>query len=136
MSPHEIPELDAKGLRNFALTIGGIVGVLFGLVLPWLFEARYPRWPWYVLGVFVVWGLVWPLGLRLVYRGWMRFGLLLNKVTSPIVLGVAFFFVVLPVGLVRRALSRDPMRRGFDAAAESYRVSAEKRPKEQLERPF
>ena len=38
MATHEIPELDREGLRQFGLTTGGIVAVLFGVVLPWLFD--------------------------------------------------------------------------------------------------
>jgi hypothetical protein len=40
MTMHSIPELDARGLRQFALTTGGIVAGLFGLLLPWLFDAN------------------------------------------------------------------------------------------------
>ena len=43
-----IKELDAKGLREFALVVGGTVAVLFGIVLPWLFGFGFPRWPWVV----------------------------------------------------------------------------------------
>ena len=43
---HNIPELDQKGLRNFALVTGGVIVGLFGLVLPWVFDLEWPRWPW------------------------------------------------------------------------------------------
>ena len=33
-----IPIPDRKGLRDFALLVGGVLAVLFGLILPWLFE--------------------------------------------------------------------------------------------------
>ena len=97
---HDIPDIDRKGLREFAFILGGAVAAIFGLLLPWLFERSYPLWPWIFLGVFAVWGLLAPDTLRPVYRVWMRFGLLLNKVTTPLVLGVVFFLLILPVGFV------------------------------------
>ena len=47
----DIPELDAAGLRRFALVTGAILAVLFGVLLPWLFGFGFPLWPWIVAGV-------------------------------------------------------------------------------------
>ena len=47
-----IPKLDKKGLRQFGFMFGGIIAGLFGIVLPWLFDFKYPYWPWGVLLVF------------------------------------------------------------------------------------
>lgn len=55
-------------------------------------------------------------------RAWMKFGELMGRVVSPIVLGVIFFAVFTPVGLVMRAFGRDAMCRKFDANAPSYWV--------------
>jgi hypothetical protein len=133
---HEIPPLDAPGLRRFALTTGAIVVLLFGGLLPWLLGAAWPLWPWIAGGALAAWGLVAPATLGPVYQGWMRFGLLLGRVTTPIVMGAVFFLVVTPVGLVMRALRRDPLARRFDAAATSYRVPSEEPRKDGLEHPF
>lgn len=132
---HEIKELDAKGLREFALTTGGIVAVLFGLFFPWLLERPSPRWPWVITAVLVAWGLAAPRSLQPVYRGWMKFGLLMSKVTTPIIMGAVFFLVVTPMGVVRRLSGRDSLGRRFDASA-SYRVPSRKPPIRNLEKPF
>jgi hypothetical protein len=55
-------------------------------------------------------------------RAWMLFGELLGRVVSPIVLGVIFFGIFTPVGVVMRLCGRDAMCRKFDAAAPSYWV--------------
>jgi len=55
-------------------------------------------------------------------RAWMRFGGLLNRVVSPIVLGAVFFGLFTPFGLVMRAFGRDAMCRRFEPAAKSYWV--------------
>ena len=133
---HEIAKLDTKGLREFGLVTGGIIAVLFGLFFPWLLEYPIPLWPWILFGVLAVWALVAPDTLAPVYRGWMRFGLMLSKVTTPLILGIVFFLVVLPMGLVMRLFRRDPMARRFDSGMMSYRVPSHKRSKQHMERPF
>ena len=85
-----------KVLREFGVVTGGIVAVLFGLALPWLFgAAEFPRWPWIVGALLALWGLSWPAGLEPVYRGWMRFGRALGWVNTRILLGVLFFLLFL-----------------------------------------
>ena len=131
-----IPELDAKGLRNFGLTTGIIFAVLFGLILPWLFERSFPGWPWVCFAILTLWALIAPSTLGLVYQVWIRLGRLISRVTTPLVLGIVFFMMIAPIGLVRRMLSRDPMSRTFDPEASSYRVDSEQEPRENLENPY
>jgi F0F1-type ATP synthase assembly protein I len=132
----EIPELDRQGLRRFALSTSAIVAVLFGLFFPWLLDVDIPVWPWIVAGVLSGWGLIAPTSLRPVYRGWMRFGLLLNRIVQPVILGVLFFLIITPTSALMRLLRRDAMARSLDENAESYRVPSVKRPKSHMERPF
>ena len=46
---------------------------------------------------------LWPAALAPLNRVWTRFGLLLHRIVSPVVLGVMFFVVITPMGLVMRA---------------------------------
>jgi hypothetical protein len=52
----------------------------------------------------------------------MRLGLLLNRIGNPVVLGVMFYLVVLPTGLVLRLSRRTSLNTGFDRRAKSYWV--------------
>lgn len=131
-----IPVLDRRGLREFGLVTGGIVAVLFGLVFPWLLDVGFPVWPWIVLAVLGGWGLLLPDSLGPVYRVWMRFALLLSKITTPIIMGAVFYIVVTPAALVLRVIRWDPMRRHFDANATTYRTVSDKSRKGNLESPF
>ena len=135
-SKHIIPELDNKGLRSFGITTGAIVAVLFGLFFPWLLERGIPYWPWILASVLMMWGLVAPATLRPVYRVWMRFGLLMSRITTPLILGFVFFLIITPVGLVRNLFGRDSIQRNFDESCSSYRVQSKNAPRENLERPF
>jgi O-antigen/teichoic acid export membrane protein len=133
---HNIPELDDKGLREFGLTTGGAVVVIFGLFFPWLLDLDWPTWPWVVAGSLWSLALIRPSLLRWIYRGWMRFGLLASRVMTPLVLGIVFFGMIAPIALVWRVMRKDPMRRTLDPDQKSYRVRSIKSPPEKLEKPF
>lgn len=132
---HEIPDLDRQGLRRFGLVTGAIVAVLFGAFFPWVLERAVPLWPFVLGGVLTVWGLVAPASLGPLYRAWMRFGALMSRVTTPIVMGVVFYVVIAPIGFVMRLTGWDAMRRRFDPSLRSYREASQKPPREHLERP-
>jgi hypothetical protein len=133
---HKIPELDRKGLREFGLTTGAVVVAIFGLFFPWLLELDWPVWPWFIAAPLWSLALVYPLWLRRIYRAWMHFGLLASRVMTPLVLGIVFFGMILPMALVWRLKGNDPMRRALDPTQKSYRVQSIKSPKEKLEKPF
>ncbi len=133
---HTIPELDRKGLREFGLTFGAAVVIIFGLFFPWVLDLGWPVWPWVIAGSFWALALIRPPWLRPLYRVWMRFGLLASRVMTPLVLGIVFFVMISPMAIVRRLMGRDPMQRTLDPKLESYRVKSTKSPAEKLERPF
>jgi hypothetical protein len=58
-------------------------------------------------------------------RGWMKFGELLGRVVSPVVLGIIFFGVFTPVALVMRVLGRDALARSWNPAARTYWLKRE-----------
>jgi hypothetical protein len=53
-------------------------------------------------------------------RAWMKLGALLNRVVSPVVLGILFFAVFTPMGQVMRLFGWDAMKRRFEPAAPTY----------------
>jgi hypothetical protein len=54
---------------------------------------------------------------------WIQFGILLGKIISPIVMGLVFFFVVTPIGILVRILKKDVM--GLKRGASSYWINRE-----------
>lgn len=131
-----IPELDRQGLRRFGLVTAGFIAALFGFLFPWLVGAGVPLWPWLIGGTLAGWALIAPASLRPVYHYWMRLALGLSRITTPVILGVVFFLVILPVGLLMRLMGHDPLARRFDATTTSYRVPSHKAPPEQMEKPY
>lgn len=70
--------------------------------------------------VFLAFGLFWPSSLATLNRLWMKFGLLLGEVVSPIALGIVFYFTILPIGFLMRQAGKDPLRLKYNPMAESY----------------
>ena len=132
----EIPELDAKGLRQFALIFALIVIGSFGVILPLASERGFFLLPWLIGGVFIAWGVLAPTSVRPFYRLWMRFGLLMNAIITRVVLGIVFYLIVLPFGMILRVRGSDPLKRQWNPAAVSYRVVSDVQDPSQMERPF
>jgi hypothetical protein len=71
-------------------------------------------------GLLLVLGAILPAALSLPRRLWMGLAEALSFVMTRVVLAVVFFGLVTPIGILRKALGRDPLRRRGRAAAESY----------------
>ena len=131
----EIPELDDQGLRQFALVFSAIVAGLFGIFMPLLF-GHWSAVPWIVAVGVTLWGLLAPSSVRPFYKIWMRFGMIMSAITTPVILGIVYYAVVLPYGVVLRLLGKDPLTRRWDPAAVSYRSVSVKLDLSQMKRPF
>ena len=110
--------------RAFGLVFCGV----FTVVGLWPLTGARPIRTW-ALGVAVVFlavSLLRPALLAPLNRLWLRLGLILQRITNPIVLGLLFFGTVLPIGLLMRLTGKNPLRLGFDRDARSYWI--ERRP--------
>jgi len=136
MQASDIPDLDRDELRKFGLTTGAIVAVLFGGLIPWMWDFRYPTWPWIVFGILGALAILAPMLLQSVHRNWMRIGLLISKVTTPVIMGFVFFLLIMPVGIIIRIAGRDPMHRTLEASADTYRVDPQVSAHGSLENPY
>ncbi len=132
---HRLPEPDSRALREFALLTGVAIIVLFGLVLPWMFDLNWPVWPWIIAIPLMLTGWFAPLVLRPIYSVWLQFGMLIGKITTPIIMGAVFYLVITPMGLLRNLFGDDPMARKFNDEA-SYRILSKKVTDEDVEKPF
>ena len=123
-------------LRKFGLLMGAIIAALFGLLLPWLFDYSWPLWPWIATGVFWAWGLVHPDSLFVLYRLWLKFGHVAGWINTRIILGVMFYLIFFPAGILMRMCRKDPMARKLDNTTDSYRIVSPPVKKNHIERPY
>lgn len=127
---------DKKILREFGFVMAGAIAGIFGLLLPWLFDRDWPAWPWPPAALFLVAGLIFPSALRYLFIGWMRFGHLLSRITTPLILGILFYLLITPFGLVRRVFGKNSMKGKGDVGSDTYRVDSRQPDDEHMERPF
>jgi hypothetical protein len=106
--------LSASQGRRFGLTVG-IAFVAVALLL------RVWRNAWLVPMVFgalgaslVLAGLLIPTWLGPVEHGWMRMAHMISRVTTPIVMGVIYFVVITPFGVMRRMFGKNALIRRPD----------------------
>ena len=102
----------------------------FGLVFAalFLFVGLYPAFHgndarfWALLlavALFFV-SLARPILLAPLNFAWFKFGMLLAKVMTPVVMFILYLLVVVPPALIMRAMGRDPLALRFDPKADSY----------------
>lgn len=105
--------------REFGLIVGGIFVLLGGW---WLYRGKFPHAARVILplgALLVLLGLVWPRALVLPNKVWMLLAEGLSFVSTRIILGVVFFLVITPIGVIKRLSGWDPLsRRG--ARGSSY----------------
>jgi Saxitoxin biosynthesis operon protein SxtJ len=61
-----------------------------------------------------------PGTLTRLNRAWMRFGLLLNRIVSPLAVGVVYYLGLVPTALLMRIFGKQPLSLRFDSDAKSY----------------
>jgi hypothetical protein len=107
--------LTASQARRFAGTVG-VALVAVALFAMW----RGHRTPGIIGAALAIAlaaaGLIAPLALDRVYRGWMRGALAISKVTTPILLGVVYFLAFVPMGIAMRLVGRRPLSHGASNA--------------------
>ena len=79
-----------KKLREFGIFVGVIFPILFGFLLPFIFQHEYRYWTIYIgLPIFTL-GLIAPSKLRFFYFFWMRLGNALGWINSRLILGIVY----------------------------------------------
>jgi hypothetical protein len=94
--------------RKFGLQVGAAFAVL-GALSRWRGHDTAPLVLWALGGLLIAGGLFFPGRLGPVYRAWMGLAVVLSKVTTPLFLGIVYFGVIAPMGVVMRLLGRNPL---------------------------
>ena len=71
--------------------------------------------------VFLIITIIRPNLFTFLNRLWIQFGFFLGKIISPIVMGLVFFFVVTPIGILVKILKKDVI--GLKRGASSYWIN-------------
>ena len=107
----------------------GIVFVIVFLIIglyPILNESNIKVWSIIVSILFLILGILNSNILTPLNKTWIKFGILLGYVISPIILSIIFFIIVLPTGIIMRLLKNNFLGIKFDKKIESYWIKKEK----------
>lgn len=99
---------------------------MIGAVVRWRFDSpQLATWVWALGGATVVVYYLFPQSRRTIFMAWLGAVYPIGWVLSHILLGVVFYFVVLPIGLLLRLARYDPLTRKFDQKVTSYWIERE-----------
>ncbi|GAC14304.1 SxtJ family membrane protein [Aliiglaciecola lipolytica] len=127
---------DIHGLREFSVTMMWVFPLVFMLFLPWVFERSIPWWPAAFSGCLAILYFVYPKGLYFPYRGWMAIAGVLGWVNTRLILGLAFFALILPIGLVLRLFGKLQYQTKPDKNKSFWQKSHDGKTAKNLEEPF
>ena len=93
--------------RNF----GVVFCIVFMIISLWplLSQNEIRIWSLVVSIIFLLLGLINSTLLKPLNKLWFKFGILLGNIISPIIMGIIFFFVVTPTGLLMKIFKKDPL---------------------------
>lgn len=128
--------LDSKQLRSFGLLFAAFVLLIFAGFFPWLMERPLPQWPFWLAVPVATLALLWPPALKPLFVVWMKFGEVMGRINTFLILGVMFYAMVTPIGWIMRLLGKDPMRRRLDRSAGTYRVASQAHDRDHMEKPY
>ncbi|MCC2641092.1 MAG: conserved rane protein of unknown function [Nitrospira sp.] len=130
---HEANE--KKELRNFGLIVGGV----FCLIAVWpAFRHGEAIRFWALVpgSLLIALGLLMPMTLGPIFRVWMKIGHVMGWINTRIILGILYFGLITPMGMVMRLFGWDSMRRTLSRDVETYRVVRGARPRNHMTRQF
>ncbi len=111
--------------RRFAFTLASAFALL--ALITWWRGRDAPPVVFGALAVLLVLcGLAVPAALEPVERAWMALAHALSKITTPIFMGIVYFLLLVPVGLIRRVTGRNALvRKPVDGSYWIKRAAAE-----------
>ena len=107
--------------RNFGF-IFFIVFLIVGL-WPLTYENPIRIWSVIISLIFLILGLMKSKLLTPLNILWFKFGMILGTIVAPITMGVVFFLVVTPIGLVMRIMGKDILNKKYDKKKKTYWIS-------------
>ncbi len=116
-APQKTSNTSFRAEREFGLLVG-LMAILIG---SW----RFYRGHWGAVATaflgagsaLAIFGLLFPRALVLPNRWWMAMARWLSLITTPILLGIIFFLIIMPIGVIKRLFGWDPLRRRAPSTA-------------------
>jgi hypothetical protein len=130
-----LSEFELPSNRKFGIFFTGV----FGIVATYLYITNNTEWSHIIGGIGLAFLIVTIIKSNLLLplnKLWMRFGLLLGMIVSPIVLGVIFFGLFTPIAMVMRLTRRDELRLNFNKKPSHWILRSEPIKSESFKQQF
>ena len=126
-SLHEDFRREHKTPVSSERSFGVVFAVVFLLIALWpALSWHAPRsWALAIAAIFAGIAFTVPALLRPLNLLWFRFGLVLHRVMSSLILAILFFVTVTPIAFIYRLLGKDPLRLKFEPDSYSYWIARE-----------
>ena len=106
--------------KNIKLPTNKNFGIVFFIVFliialfPLINDGSLRIWSLIVSTFFLFLGLINSKILTPLNKIWFKFGLLLGKMVSPLIMGIIFFLVVTPIAFIMRLIGKDLLNLKFN----------------------
>ena len=133
--------MNSKFNNSIKISSNRSFGIVFFIVF--LFISLYPItysediriWSLIISFIFIILGLLNSKILTPLNKLWFKFGVILGKIISPIIMGIIFFLVVTPIGLIMKVLGKDLLRLKYNNKDNTYWVE-KNGPKSKMKNQF
>ena len=126
-------EIKLGSNRNFGIVF--FIVFLLIAIYPLINQGEIRIWSLIISFLFLFFGLLNSKILTPLNKLWFRFGLFLGKIISPIIMGVIFFLVVTPIGLLMRFFGKDVLNLKLNKKKSSYWIEKDG-PKSKMKNQF
>jgi len=111
-----------KKKKNTNRSFGILFFIVFSIISIWpiLSGNELRLWSFILAIIFLIMGITKSRFLTPLNIAWIKFGELLGIIISPLIMGLVYFLVVLPMGILMRVLGKDLLRLKFNKNIETY----------------
>ncbi len=98
-------EIKISSNRSFGIVF--FVVFLIIALYPLTYSGEIRLWSFIISLIFLILGFLNSKVLSPLNKIWFKFGIILGKTISPLIMGIIFFLVVTPIGIIMRILGKD-----------------------------
>ena len=111
-----------KKKKDTNRSFGILFFIVFSIISIWpiLSGGELRLWSFIVAIIFLIMGITKSRFLTPFNIAWIKFGELLGVIISPLIMGLVYFLVLLPIGILMRVLGKDLLSLKFNKNIETY----------------
>jgi hypothetical protein len=129
------PQVSDKALKEFGLLMSWAFPLFIGVIAPWILGLNPQWWSLWVSFFFIIFAFLAPKVIYLPFKSWMFIGGIIGFINTRIILGLTFYLLIFPTGLVLRGLNKLQFKKQ-NKSCSNYIKRTDKLTKDELENPF